>query len=166
MRVREDTVRRRDGSPGLFGVVEKADFVTVAALAQGPDGPMLHMVEQYRYPVRTRYWEFVQGNWDHAPGTDPTELARAELREETGLEAGSMAFAGRLMLAYGFCTQANNIFLATDLHNGTADLECEEQDLITQALPLARVEAMILDGTIPDSVTVAAFGLLRLKGML
>ena len=29
MRVREDAIRRRDGSPGIYGVVEKDDFVVV-----------------------------------------------------------------------------------------------------------------------------------------
>jgi ADP-ribose pyrophosphatase len=30
MRVREDTIRRRDGSTGIYGVVEKSDFVVIA----------------------------------------------------------------------------------------------------------------------------------------
>ena len=162
MRLREDTVRRRDGSPGLFGVVEKTDFVTVAAVEDG----MVHMVEQFRYPVGRRCWEFVQGMWEYAPGTDPLELARAELREETGLRAAEMRYAGRLFLAYGFCTQANHVFLATGLTPGEAALEVEEQDLVTRARPLAELEAMIRDGMIEDQSTVAAFGLLRLKGML
>ncbi|MFT8243836.1 NUDIX domain-containing protein [Roseomonas sp. BN140053] len=162
MRVREDRVRRRDGSPGLFGVVEKTDFVTVAAVQDG----MVHMIEQYRYPVRRRYWELVQGMWEDRPGTDPRELARAELREETGLRAAEVTYAGRLFLAYGFCTQANHVFLATGLTPGEASLEPEEQDLITRAFPLAEVEGMIREGVIEDQSTVAALGLLRLKGML
>ncbi|MFC0408947.1 NUDIX domain-containing protein [Roseomonas elaeocarpi] len=162
MRLREDTVRRRDGSPGLFGVVEKTDFATVAAIEDG----MLHMIEQYRYPVRRRAWEFVQGMWETRPGTDPLVLARAELREETGLEAAEMHYAGRLFLAYGFCTQANHVFLARGLRPGQAALEPEEQDLVTRAIPLAEVERMIRDGVIDDQSTISAFALLRLKGML
>ena len=114
MRVREDRVRRRDGSPGLFGVVEKVDFVTVAAVQDG----IVHMIEQYRYPIRRRCLEFVQGMWETRPGTDPRDLARAELAEETGLRAAEMRYAGRLYLAYGFCTQANHVFLATGLTPG------------------------------------------------
>ena len=94
------------------------------------------------------------------------ELARAELREETGLRAAEMRYAGRLFLAYGFCTQANHVFLATGLTPGEAALEVEEQDLVTRAMPLAELEAMIRDGVIEDQSTVAAFGLLRLKGLL
>jgi ADP-ribose pyrophosphatase len=30
MRVREDAIVRQDGSPGIYGVVEKADFAIIA----------------------------------------------------------------------------------------------------------------------------------------
>jgi ADP-ribose pyrophosphatase len=33
MRVREDATRRRDGSSGIFSVVEKPDFVVIVPLA-------------------------------------------------------------------------------------------------------------------------------------
>ena len=94
MRVREDGVERRDGSTGIYDVVEKPDFVTIAAIEAG----CLHLVQQYRYPVLGRYWELPQGSWEHAPDTDPLDVARAELREETGLEATEMVYAGHLFL--------------------------------------------------------------------
>ena len=90
MRLREDAIVRQDGSPGIYGVVEKADFAIIAPVENG----MIHLVEQYRYPVQGRYWELPQGSWEDAPGTDPSELARAELREETGLIAEAMLHMG------------------------------------------------------------------------
>ena len=42
MRVHEDRVRRRDGSEGIYGVVEKPDFVVIAA----GDGDEIHLVQQ------------------------------------------------------------------------------------------------------------------------
>ena len=60
MRVREDSVRFRDGSPGIYGVVEKPDFVVVAAI---DDAALLHLVQQFRYPVGARFWELPQGAW-------------------------------------------------------------------------------------------------------
>ena len=87
MRLREDAIVRQDGSPGIYGVVEKADFAIIAPVENG----MIHLVEQYRYPVQGRYWELPQGSWEDSPGTDPLELARAELREETGLIGGDDA---------------------------------------------------------------------------
>ncbi|MGH3622808.1 MAG: ADP-ribose pyrophosphatase, partial [Sciscionella sp.] len=57
MSVREDNVRRQDGSLGVYGVVDKPDFALIVAL----DGDRLHLVEQFRYPVSGRRWEFPQG---------------------------------------------------------------------------------------------------------
>lgn len=162
MRVREDEIRRRDGSTGIYGVVEKVDFVTVVPLHA--DGSV-QIVQQFRYPVGLRQWEFVQGMWG-PPGTDPLEAARHELLEETGLTATEWTHCGRLNLAQGSMTQGYDIFVARGLTQGTATPELEEQDLVTRAVPLARFEAMLRDGTILDATTVASFGLLRLKGLL
>ncbi len=162
MRVREDAIRRRDGSAGIYGVVEKPDFVVVAPVQAG----IVHLVQQYRYPVQGRWWELPQGTWDARPDADPAEAARAELAEETGLRAATMAHAGRLFTAYGTMNQGCHVFLASGLTRGAAALEAEEQDLITRPFALHEVEAMIRDGAIADSVTVAALGLLRLKGLL
>ena len=67
MRVREDMIRRRDGSTGIYGVVEKPDFVVIVPVE---DDGRVHLVEQYRYPVKGRYWEFPQGSWEREPGVD------------------------------------------------------------------------------------------------
>jgi len=163
MRVREDTIRRRDGSTGIYGVVEKSDFVVIVPVE---DDGQVHLVEQYRYPVKGRYWELPQGSWEQEPGADPMEMARGELREETGLDAANMTYVGHLLEACGYSNQRFHIFLATGLRRGNADLEREEQDLLTREFTLSEVERMIRDGEIKDATTIAAFGLLRLKGLL
>ena len=47
MRVREDAIRRRDGSAGIYGVVDKPDFVVIAPVEAG----VVHLVQQFRYPA-------------------------------------------------------------------------------------------------------------------
>jgi ADP-ribose pyrophosphatase len=42
----------------------------------------------------------------------------------------------------------------------------KEQDLVTRDFALSEVERMVRDGEIKDATTVAALGLLRLKGLL
>ena len=163
MRVREDAIRRRDGSDGIYGVVERPNSVIVVPL---DSGRRLHLVQQYRYAVEKRYWELPQGTWEHLPDADPLEMARGELREETGLAAAEMIHAGRLYEAYGYATQAYDIFLATGLRPVAAVREHEEQDLVTRDFPLAEVERMIREDEIRDAATVASLGLLRLKGLL
>ena len=162
MRVREDAIQRQDGSPGIYGVVEKPDFAIIAPLE--PDGSV-HLVEQFRYPVQARYWEFPQGAWEHAPDANPLDIARGELQEETGLLAGRMTYAGRLLPAYGYATQGFHVFLAEDLRLGRSSPECEEQGLISRLFAPGEFVAMITGGIIVDAATVAAFGLLKLKGL-
>lgn len=161
-RVREDHILHADGSPGLYGVVERSDFVVIAPWQRG----RLTLVEQYRYPVQARIWEFPMGMWEQAPGTDPAILAAAELQEETGLIAGRMIYAGEMFQGPGYCNQRGHVFLATDLVQGETDREASEQDMICQDFSLAAFEAMILDGSVNEAMTIAAFGLLRIKGLI
>src|SRR3954466_13563074 len=81
MTVREDDVELADGSAGIYGVVEKVDFVVVIPF----DGSAYYVVEQFRYPVQGRYLEFPQGAWEDRPDADLRDVARGELAEETGL---------------------------------------------------------------------------------
>ncbi len=86
MSVREDTVHRTDGSTGLYGVVDSPDIALVIA----SEDDRLHLVEQYRYPVTGRRWEFPSGSAD-AADVDVASLAARELREETGLTAARLS---------------------------------------------------------------------------
>ena len=161
-RVREDIIRRADGSQGLYGVVERSDFVVVVPVQDG----RVTLVEQYRYPVRERLWEFVMGMWETRPGTDPAAIAAGELREETGLVAGRMTYAGEMFQGAGYCNQRGHVFLATELTRGETSREASEQDLICRDFSMAELEAMLRDGVIRDAMSMAAFGLLRLKGLV
>ena len=161
MTVREDQIERASGTRGLYGVVEKPDFALVVPLQDG----RLHLVEQYRYPIGQRCWEFPQGSTADG-AADRQRQAETELREETGLAAAEWRFAGQLFVAYGYTSQCCDIFLATGLTPGPNALESEEEGLITRDFAVAEVERMILDGVIRDTSTVSAFGLLRMKGWL
>ena len=161
-RVREDRIRHADGSDGLYGVVERSDFVVIVPWHDG----RLTLVEQHRYPVGVRVWEFPMGMWEAAPGTDPAVVAAGELREEAGLIAGRMTHVGAVFQGPGYCNQRGHIFLATDLVQGATEREASEQDMIARDFSLAAFEAMIRDGTVQEAMTISAFGLLRVKGLL
>jgi 8-oxo-dGTP pyrophosphatase MutT (NUDIX family) len=160
LRVREDTVRRPDGSQGIYGVVERREFVVVVPWQDG----RITMVEQYRYPIRRRLWELPMGTCE--PGNAPLITAAAELQEETGLVAGSLAFIGTVFQGAGYSDQVGHIFLATDLREGPTSREVSEQGMVQRALSLAEVEAMVRDGTLQDAVTLATLGILRIRGLL
>lgn len=163
MTVREDAIRRQDGSRGIYGVVEKVDFAAIVPVE--PDGS-IHLVEQYRYPVRARFWEVPQGSWESSPEADPLTVAQGELREETGLQAAEMAKLGYLFECYGYSNQGCHVFLARGLTQQARDLDHEEQGLICRCFPARDVMAMIQNGQIRDATTVAAIGMLVMKGLL
>ena len=160
LRVREDRIVHADGSPGIYSVVEKADYALI--VPQEPDG-RLWLVEQFRYPVGRRLWEFPQGGWSEAPeAPDPEALARLELRQETGLRAGRLRHLGHLYEACGYCDQGFDVFLATDLEPGEPEREPSEAGMRAEPFPPAQIEDMIRSGVLKDAPTVAAYGLLRL----
>ena len=88
MKVHEDTVQFPDGTEGIYGVVDKEDFVLI--IPRHNDG-RFQLVQQFRYPVGARFWEFPQGSWETQPGSDPVKVALGELEEETGYKARSAA---------------------------------------------------------------------------
>ena len=162
LRVREDVIVHADGTDGLYGVVERSDFVVVVPWHDGK----ITLVQQYRYPVSQRVWEFPMGTWNHAPGIDLLVLAAGELREETGLIAGRMLPVGDIFQGPGHCNQRGRVFLATDLVQGETDRESSELDMISQAFPLLEFEDMVRNGVVQESMTLAAFAMLRLKSLI
>lgn len=157
MRLREDRIERSNGVEGIYSVVDKDDCASIIPI----EGDSLYLVEQFRYTVQQRYLEFPQGGWETAD-VDPEELARGELREETGLIAGKMVRLGMNWVAYGFARQKQHIYLATDMTQGSTDPDAEEHDLVLHKVKIADFERMLLDGTIADMTTVAAWGLYKL----
>ena len=156
MSVREDEVRWPDGRPGIYGVVDKPDFALV--VPREDDGG-LWLVEQYRYPVGRRAWEFPQGSWGAGGSGDAAELAAAELREETGLSASRLEHLGRLHASYGFCSQGFDVYLATGLQPGPPARETTEQDMQHRLVSPQEFLRLIRSGEVVDAATLAAWTL-------
>jgi 8-oxo-dGTP pyrophosphatase MutT (NUDIX family) len=157
--LREDQVARADGSQGIYSVVDAQDFALVMPFEN--DG--FHLVEQYRYPVGARSWEFPSGAFPAGVTGTPDELAAAELREETGFTAGTMTRIGYLNPANAMSGLGCHVFLATELVPGAPDREITEQDMRQEWFPRDEVERMLRDGVITDGPTIAAYLLLTLR---
>ena len=155
MRVREDDTVLPDGSPGLYATVEKPPAAVIVPL----DGEHVWLVQQFRHPVGARFWELPQGAWEDDPAAPAEDIARGELAEETGLRAGRMERLTRLFFAYGLSNQPFDVWAATDLTPGEQALEPTEQGLKVARFPLDEARAMVRDGRIADSATVAALAL-------
>jgi 8-oxo-dGTP pyrophosphatase MutT (NUDIX family) len=160
LRLRIDEITYADGSHGTYSVLEKSDFVVVLPWECGG----FWLVEQYRYPVGQRCWEFPQGAWPDGQGGSPAELAAHELREETGHTAAEWRHLGRLFAAYGYSNQAFDVFLATGLTEGDPHREHSEQDMIHRWFGEADLRSMVLRGELADAHSVAALALLDAGG--
>jgi 8-oxo-dGTP pyrophosphatase MutT (NUDIX family) len=158
--LREDDIRRPDGSPGIYAVIDKPAY----ALVIPRDSDRFHLVEQFRYPLGMRRWEFPQGTAPDQEDLEPIALANRELREETGLRATSMELLGMLDVAPGMSSQRGRVFLATGITEGEHDREHEEQDMHSGWFSGTQLERMIRDGDITDAQSIAAWALLLLSG--
>jgi len=154
MRVREDEILRSNGQRGIYGVVEKHD----AAIIQPIDQGNVWLVEQFRYAIQERALELPQGGWEMEVNA-PEELARGELKEETGLIAARMTHLGDLWIAYGFLKQKQHVYLASGLTQAEKKPDAEEHDLVVHSVSIAEFEEMMRAGVIRDSCTLAAWGL-------
>lgn len=164
MRLYEDQIERIDPAtgarvPGIYAVVEKEPAAIIIPLERDDDGAeFVYLIEQYRYTVGARFFEFPQGAWE-VDDADPEVLARGELAEETGLRAGRMTKLGSQWIAYGAMRQIHHVFLAEELTAGEMDRDAEEHDLTMHRVSVAEFEQMMLDGRVMDNCTFAAWGL-------
>jgi 8-oxo-dGTP pyrophosphatase MutT (NUDIX family) len=161
LRLREDEIAFADGSPGMYTVIDKQDFAVVVPYT----GDGFWLVEQFRYALGRRAWEFPQGGWPTGHSGTPEELAAAELREETGLRADRLVHLGRLDSAPGYASNGFDAFLATGLHEGDPRREASEADMIHAYVSVAELHRMVAAGQFADSHSVAALALMQLHDL-
>lgn len=148
--VREDEVIRPDGDAGIYGVVHYKN--TAVGILPIEDGHV-YLVGQYRYPLESYSWEIPEGGCPE--GEEPLEAARRELREETGLRAGSWEKLGEADLSNSVADERAVWFLATGLSPG------EQRPDGTEVIGVRRVAleealAMALDGRMRDALSQLA----------
>ena len=157
MRVREDKILRSNGKEGIYGVVDKDDGAIIVPVENG----RVWLVEQFRYTIQERAIELPQGGWEMEID-NPEELARGEMQEELGLHAEQMIYLGYLWIAYGYTKQKHHVFVATGFSPAEKDPDEEEHDLVVLSLPIEEFEEKMLNGTIRDNCTLAAWAMYKL----
>ena len=158
LRVREDDIVYPDGRQSQYTVVERRDFVTVVPFDR--DG--FWIVEQFRYPLGSREWEFPQGAWPAGRTGTAEELAAAELIEETGLRATALTHLGRLNSAPGLMSQHFDVYLATGLTEGEPQREASEADMVHRWVASDELRRMARGGDFADGHSLAALALFDL----
>jgi 8-oxo-dGTP pyrophosphatase MutT (NUDIX family) len=157
--VREDEVIRPDGNPGIYGVVT-AQRLAVGILPLWPDHS-LTLVGQYRYAIEEYSWEIPEGGGQ--ADVAPMETAIRELREETGISAGTWTYLGRIHTSNCFVHEVCHLYLAEDFTQSAAEPEPDEL-LEVMRVPFEETVAMAADGRITDSISIA--GIFRLSSYL
>ena len=148
--VREDTVTRPDGNPGIYGVVSMKNRA-VGVVPLHADGTVT-LVGQFRYTMNEYSWEIPEGGCPDAEL--PIHAARRELREETGLIAALVEpLGGEIHLSNSVCDERGTLFLATQLEQGEANPEGTEA-LQLKRVPLETAVEMALRGEITDGLSV------------
>jgi 8-oxo-dGTP pyrophosphatase MutT (NUDIX family) len=151
LRLREDKVIRPDGKEGIYSVVEMNPSVGIVALNEADE---IALVTQWRYTLGRMSVEIPTGG---SESSDHSMLAaaRRELREETGLSASSWRELGFIDNSNGTTTDVAHMFLATGLEAG-ADAQDAEERIVLSWLPFGQAVEKVLNGSITESVSVAA----------
>jgi 8-oxo-dGTP pyrophosphatase MutT (NUDIX family) len=137
-KVRVDRVRFDDGEEAEREIVEHPGAVGIVA----HDGERLFLVRQPREAVGEQaLLELPAGKLDEE-GEGPLETAKRELAEEIGKGARSWEPIASFYTSPGFADEECHLFLATDLHDESADAG-ENERIEIVAVPLAELDAVI-----------------------
>jgi 8-oxo-dGTP pyrophosphatase MutT (NUDIX family) len=138
--VRVDRVRFDDGEEAEREVVAHPGAVAVVA----HDGEHLFMVRQPREPVGEQSLLELPAGKLNEEGEDVEATARRELAEEIGKGARSWERMTRFYTSPGFADEEVHLYLATDLHDESAEADENERIEVVE-IPLDRLDEAIRD---------------------
>jgi ADP-ribose pyrophosphatase len=151
LKVYRDAVRLPDGSQGMREHIRHPGAVAVVPLFD--DGRVL-LERQFRYPHHREFIEVPAGKLE--PGEPHLATAKRELLEETGYVAFEWTRLGVMHTSIACMDEAIELFLARKLHKErNAQLDAGEF-IETLIVPFDEAIAMVKDGRITDSKTMAA----------
>jgi 8-oxo-dGTP pyrophosphatase MutT (NUDIX family) len=138
------------GVDGIYGTVH-FKHLAIGVLPLDEHGNTW-LVGQYRFSLDAYSWEIPEGGC--APGEEPLEAAKRELREETGLEARIWTPCLEMDLSNSVTDERSISFIARGLSFGEAEPD-ETEQLAVRKLPFEEVVEMVMRGEIRDSLSVA-----------
>lgn len=112
------------------------------------------MIRQYRHALKQVFLEFPAGKLD--AGEASSSAVKRELVEETGYEAATWKFLGKIHPCIGYSDEFIDLYLATGLrHVGAKPDEGEEIDPVLVGFD--ELKALIARGEVTDVKTLCAF---------
>jgi len=146
----EHEVVTPDGRVTTYGVVHCGDCVGVLPFV---DDDHVLMVRQHRFVANRWTWEMPTGGVDD--GETIEAAAQRELAEEAGYNASQLEPICSYHTSKSSIDETAHLFVGTGLVPAEATPDDSEQ-IERKRMPFAQVLAMVLDGTITDSMTVIA----------
>lgn len=153
--IRRDYLKTPDGRETKLDIIEHGGSVVIIPVDE--HGNIL-LVRQYRHATGGDLLELPAGTLDE--DEDPEVCAAREIREETGMAAGSLKKLGEFYLAPGYSDEFMIVYLATDLSDSPLDAD-DDEFLSLEALPISEAIRMAERGQIPDAKSLAALFLAR-----
>ena len=146
-----DAVRLPGGGEANREWIDHPGAAAVVPLFE--DGTTL-LVRQHRYAAGRTFLEVPAGKIDR-DGEDPAEVARRELKEETGCAAERIERVGQAYPCIGYSNEVIHFFVARGLTRGEQDLGDTE---FIEVVPISFEEAAekARRGELLDMKTVAA----------
>jgi len=146
-----------DGSSFTRDIVRSPGAVGVLPLVFDAEGnASVVLVSQYRPPYERSIIEMPAGMRD-IEGEDTVEVARRELIEEAGLQAGQVELLTEILPSPGMTDSVTTLYLATDCTSVPHDRQGpEEEHMELLHVPLVEAIAMVERGEIVDAKTVVA----------
>lgn len=155
---KRDRVTLPSGADGEYHYVQTPGSVMVIPVDE--EGRFV-LVRQYRYLNRRESLEFPAGGIK--TGQQADAAARAELREEAGLDAAALRNIGQFNPFNGVTDELCTVYVATGLRPGEATPDHTEEFEV-QRLGGGELVAAVADGQLWDGMTLAAWAMYQALG--
>lgn len=151
----EETFDSPAGERFVRWMVEHPGAVAAVPIEDGPDGPVVVLVRQWRPALRDLLLEIPAGKLD-VPGEAPDDAMVRELEEEIQQTPARLVKLTTFWNTPGFSTELTHVYLALDLSpcDRPEAAKEEEQDMTIERVSLADTGRLIATGEITDAKTI------------
>ena len=146
--IEKRTIRLPNGIEREKVIVHPSNAVAILPV----HGDRCKLLRQYRYAIDQYIFEVPAGTMEK--DEDPSETARRELIEETGLVAKTIVPKGFIYTTPGYTDEKIFLFEARDLSPSEEYGKDEDEIIEVMDIAISDLNAMIANGTIVDAKTI------------